>query len=129
MELVNQVLFALLLLSAAMLCIALIIYVKRIVKSVEELNSEIKNLNSSLNPLIQSTVDLAKNLNDFSVEVKEQMKITKKIIEDVKLRVEKIIEFEEKIRVGIEDFTQPFLSNIYALKNGLTAFWRKIKEN
>lgn len=129
MELFNQILFAILLLSAAMLCIALIFYVKRIVNSVEELNTEVKNLNSSLNPLIKSTVELAQNLNDFSLEAKEQMKVTKKIIEDVKLRVEKIIEFEEKLRVGIEDFTQPFLSNLYALKNGLSAFWRKIKEN
>ncbi len=129
MELLNQILFAILLISAAMLCIALIFYVKRIVTSVEELNKEVKNLNSSLNPLIKSTVELAQNLNDFSLEAKEQMKVTKKIIEDVKLKVEKIIEFEEKLRVGIEDFTQPFLSNLYALKNGISAFWRKIKEN
>ncbi len=129
MELLNQILFAILLLSAAMLCIALIFYVKRIVHSVEELNTEVKNLNSSLNPLIKSTVVLAQNLNDFSVEAKEQMKVTKKIIEDVKLRVEKIIEFEEKIRSGIEDYTKPFLSNLFALKNGISVFWRKIKEN
>lgn len=129
MELFNQILFSILLISAAMLCIALIFYVKRIVKSVEELNTEVKNLNASLNPLIKSTVDLAQNLNNFSLEAKEQLKLTKKIIEDVKLRVDKIIEFEEKLSLVIEDFTQPFLSNLYALKNGLSAFWRKIKEN
>lgn len=129
MELFNQILFSILLISAAMLCIALIFYVKRIVNSVEELNAVVKNLNSSLNPLIKSTAELANNLNEFSFEAKEQIKVTKKIIEDVKLRIEKIIEFEEKLRIGIEDFMQPFLSNLYALKNGLSAFWKKIKEN
>lgn len=128
MELFNQILTSILLLSAAMLCIALIIYIKRIVKSVEDLKSEISTLNSSLNPLIESSVDLAKNLNEFSVEAKEQLKVTKKIIDDVKLRVDKLIELEEKVSVGIEDFAKPFLSNLNALKNGFSAFWRRIKE-
>ncbi len=128
MELVNQILFSILLISAAMLCIALIFYVKRIVNSVEELKTEINNLNSSLNPLIKSTAELTQNLNEFSIEAKEQIKVTKRIIEDVKLRVDKIIEFEEKLRIGLEDLTQPFLSNLYAVKSGLSAFWRKIRE-
>lgn len=128
METLNQILYAILLLSAAMLCIALIVYVKRIVVSIEELKLEITKLNSSLNPLIESTVILAKNLNEFSIEAKEQIKVTKKIIEDVKMRVDKIIEFEEKLRIGIEDFAVPFTSNLLALKNGISAFWKKLKE-
>jgi uncharacterized protein YoxC len=128
MESYNQYLLAILLISAAMLCIALIFYVKRIVKSVEELKSEIKNLNLSLNPLIKSTVDLTKNLNDFSIELKEQLKVTKKIIDDIKMRVEKIIEFEEKIRTGMENYTQPFIANLNALRNGINVFWKKFKE-
>jgi uncharacterized protein YoxC len=129
MILLNQVLSAILLISAAMLCIALILYIKRIVKSVEDLKIEIAQLNSSIKPLIESTIELAKNLNDVSIEAKDQLKVTKNIIEEIRFRVEKIIEFEESIRVGIEDYTKPFLSNLNALKNGLTAFWRKIKEN
>lgn len=128
METLNQILYAILLLSAAMLCIALIVYVKRIVVSIEELKLEITKLNSSLNPLIESTVILAKNLNEFSIEAKEQIKVTKKIIEDVKMRVDKIIEFEEKLRIGIEDFAVPFTSTLLALKNGISAFWKKLKE-
>lgn len=128
MEIVNQVLYAILLLSAAMLCIALIIYIKRIVISIEELKKEINKLNSSLNPLIESTIELTKNINDFSLEAKEQMKLTKKIIEEVKMRVDKIIEFEEKLRIGIEEFATPFTSNLIALKNGLNVFWKKLRE-
>jgi uncharacterized protein YoxC len=128
MELFNQILLSLLLISAAMLCIALIFYVKKIVASVEELKSEIKNLNSSLSPLIDSTVELTKNLNHFSIEASNQLQSTRKIIDEVKTRVDRLISLEEKISVGIEDFAQPFISNLYALKNGITAFWRKIKE-
>ncbi|MCX7611183.1 MAG: hypothetical protein N2043_06315 [Ignavibacterium sp.] len=124
----NEILTSILLISAAMLCIALIYYVKRIVNSVEELKNEIKNLNSSISPLIDTSIDLAKNLNDFSIEAKTQLQTSKKILEEIRTRVNKLIEFEEKISVGIDDFAKPFLSNLYALKNGITAFWKKIRD-
>lgn len=123
-----QVLTALLLLSAAMLCIALIIYFKKIVGSMLELEKEIKDLNSTLKPLISSTLELTKNLNEVSEAAKKQLQVSKTILDDIRYRVDKVLELEEKVRDGIDYAVTPLIQNLSAIGKGIETFWRKFKE-
>lgn len=123
-----QILTAFLLLSAAMLCIALIFYFKKIVGSMLELEKEIKDLNSTLKPLISSTIELTKNLNEVSDTAKKQLQVSKSILEDVRYRVDKVLEFEEKVRDGIDYAVTPLIQNLSAIGKGIETFWRKFKD-
>lgn len=123
-----QILTAILLLSAAMLCIALIFYFKKIVGSMLELEREIKDLNKALKPLISSTLELTKNLNEVSDTAKKQLQVSKSILEDVRYRVDKVLELEEKVRDGIDYAITPLIQNLSAIGKGIETFWRKFKE-
>ncbi|MFN3871773.1 MAG: hypothetical protein ACK4R9_02110 [Ignavibacterium sp.] len=123
-----QILTAILLLSAAMLCIALIFYFKKIVGSMLELEREIKDLNTTLKPLISSTLELTKNLNEVSDTAKKQLQVSKSILEDVRYRVDKVLELEEKVRDGIDYAVTPLIQNLSAIGKGIETFWRKFKE-
>lgn len=123
-----QILTAFLLLSAAMLCIALIFYFRRIVGSMLELEKEIKDLNLTLKPLISSTLELTKNLNEISETAKKQLQVSKSILDDVRYRVDKVLELEEKVRDGIDYAVTPLIKNLSAIGKGIETFWRKFKE-
>lgn len=123
-----QILTAILIISAAMLCIALIFYFKRIVGSMTVVERELKDLNATLKPLINSTLELTKNLNEVSENAKKQLQVSKTIIDDIRYRVDKVLELEEKVRDGIDTAVTPLISNLTAFRRGIETFWRKFKE-
>ena len=59
-----QITTVVLIVSAASLCIALIYYLNKIVKSVQSVNNNIQELSANLKPLIQSTLNLSVLLFD-----------------------------------------------------------------
>lgn len=123
-----QILTGLLLISATVLCIALIFYFKRIVASMNVLEKQITELNTTIKPLINSTLELTKNLNEMSEDAKEQLRVSKSIIDDVRFRVDKVLELEEKVRDGLDSAVTPLITNLSAIGKGFETFWRKLKE-
>ena len=126
MQIVNYI-YILLLVSASGLCIALIVTMRRITRSVKEIEIDIKDLSSQIKPLIASTTNLSEKLNYLSEEAKQPVMIAKDIMNDVKDRVEVILAFEEKIRTGVEGPVLKFLSSILGINNGISAFWNTYK--
>lgn len=122
------ILTIILIISAAVLCIALIFYIGRIVKSVTALENNIKDLSASLKPLISSTTELTENLNRISVEAKTQLQVSKSILNDFRDRADKILHIEQKLRGGFEDAVTPLVQNLSAIGKGFETFWRKFKE-
>lgn len=127
MEEIIQVLSVVLIISASALCIALIFYLNKIVKSVHSINDNIKELSSNLRPLIQSTQELSENLNKITSDAKDQIRITKSIINDFRDRADRILNFESRIRTGVEDAVMPFVTNLSAIGKGIETFWRNFK--
>src|ERR1035437_4577490 len=122
MERVN-IFFIILLASSSGLCIALIIYVYRITRSVNKLEIDIKDFNDLIKPLIASTTNLSEKLNFISDEAKHPIIIVKEVIEDIKDRIDVILEFEEKLRKGVEGPLSKLLTTLSGISNGLKAFW------
>lgn len=127
MDVIIQILTVVLILSAALLCIALIYYLNKIVKSVQSVNSDIKELSSNLKPLIQSTLTLSDNLNKITSDVKDQLHITQSIVGDLRERADKVLNLESRIRSGFEDAVMPFINNLHAIGRGVETFWRNFK--
>jgi uncharacterized protein YoxC len=124
---VTEVLTIILIASASALCIALIYYLSRVVKSVQSMNNNIKELTSEIKPLIKSTLDLSEKLNQITGETKSQLQISRSIISDIRERADKVLNMESKIRTGIEDAVMPFIQNLHAVGKGFETFWRNFK--
>ena len=122
-----QVLTIILVVSASALCIALIFYLKKMVKSVQSINSNIIDLSANLKPLIQSSIELSDNLNKITSSAKEHLYISKSIVSDFRDRADKILNFESKVRSGVEDAVMPFIKNLNAIGIGFESFWRNFK--
>lgn len=122
-----QILTIVLFVSASALCIALIYYLNKIVKSVQSVNNNISELSANLKPLIQSTLELSENLNKVTSEAKNQMNISKSILNDFRERADKLLSIENKIRSGVEDAVMPFINNLHAIGKGVETFWRNFK--
>lgn len=122
-----QIFTIVLLVSASALCIALIFYVNKIVKSVQAINKNLNELSTNLKPLLDSTTELSDNLNKFTAEAKNQLGISRSILNDFRDRADKLLSFEDKIRSGVEDAVLPLFKNLRAVGVGVESFWRNFK--
>ena len=126
MELV-EILTVVLLVSASVLCIALIYFVYQIVKSVHSISLNIESLSLRLNPLIESTLNLSNKIHLITSEVDSQLQMTRSMFSIVRENVDKILNVETKIRDGIENTVIPIFKNVNAIGVGFASFWRNYK--
>lgn len=126
---VLTVLNVILLISASLLCIALIYYLYKITKSFEEIKNDVKELASDMKPLIASTTELSEKLSNITSEARGQMQMTRDMVMNVKHRIDMILGFEERIRRGIEEPVLGLVRNVSAIVNGANAFWNSYKKH
>ena len=126
MQLVN-IFYIILLASASGLCIALIISLYRITRSVGKIEIDIRDLTNQIKPLIASTTNLSEKLNFISDEAKQPIIIVKEVVEDIKDRIDVILEFEDKLRKGVEGPLTKLLNSLSGISNGINAFWDSYK--
>ncbi len=124
---ITEILTIILLLSASALCIALILYLKKIVKSVQSINTNISEFSANIKPLIQTSIELSDNLNKMTTKATEQLDISKSIVNDFRERADRLLGIEDKIRSGVEDAVMPFIKNLSAVGKGIETFWRNFK--
>jgi len=123
-----DVLIAIVLIFVSALIVFLIIYVGKITRSVQDLQKDISNLSNRLEPLLTSLSDLTDKLSDLSNHAKRQLEATKGIVFSVKDRVDKILEFEEKIRTGIDGPVTSVINQFKAIANGVSTFLSYLKK-
>jgi archaellum component FlaC len=122
-----QILTVVLFVSASALCIALIYYLNKIVKSVQSINKDMNELSANLKPLIQSATELSDHIFKITSEAKDQLRISRSILSDFRERADKLLSIENKIRSGVEDAVMPFVKNLNAVGKGVETFWRNFK--
>jgi predicted PurR-regulated permease PerM len=123
-----DVLIVVVLVLVAALIVFLIVYLGRITRSVQIMQKDVSDLSDKLEPLISSLSDLTSKLADLGDHANRQLEATKGIVFSVKDRVEKILEFEEKIRAGIEGPISGFLNQLRAISNGVNTFLSYLKK-
>jgi uncharacterized protein YoxC len=123
-----DVLTVVVLVLVAALVVSLIVYLGKITRSIQNLQKDISDLSDKFEPLIFSLSDLTSKLSDLSDHAKRQLEATKSIVFNVKDRVEKILEFEEKIRTGIDGPISGFLNQLKAISNGVSTFLSYLKK-
>ena len=123
-----DILTAIVLILISALVIFLIVYLVKITRSIEFLQKDISKLSDRLDPLVTALSELTSKISDLSDQARGQLETTKGIVFKVKNRVETILEFEEKIRAGIEGPISGFLNQIKAISNGVNTFLNYLKK-
>ena len=86
------------------------------------MQADINELSKNLQPLLISTNELSDNLKEITGNARAHVDISKNVVLSVKNRVDTILQFEEKVRGGIEGPVMSFIKEITALSNGLNTF-------
>jgi len=118
-----SVMYFILLASASVLCIALVVFLSRISRTVKDIETEMKDLTLEMKPLIASATNLSEKLNQLSESADDQLMVTRNIVTKVNNRVDTILDLEEKIRRGFEGPVLDFIKGFSAIANGISAFW------
>ena len=126
---VVTVLTVIMLISASLLCLALIYYLYKITKSFEEIKNDVKEFGADMKPLIASTTELSEKLSSITSDARGQIQLTRDMVMNVKHRVDMILGFEERIRKGIEEPVLGLVRNVSAVVNGANAFWNAYKKH
>lgn len=119
-----SIFYIVLLISASILCLALIFYINRITNTIRQIETEIKELTEQIKPLIITAAELSEKLNYLTEEARGQVSNVKEIVRKVKDRVEKILSLEEQFREGLERPINGLLKNLSAVSNGINTFWK-----
>ena len=123
-----DILLVILIISASLLCLALIYYIWKISLSIKAIQDDLSQLSTNLEPLINSTSQLANNLSDMSDNARGQLDTSRNIVTSIKERVDTILEFEEYVRKGIEGPVRTFIREIMAINNGINTFLMKFRK-
>jgi uncharacterized protein YoxC len=126
---VVTVLTVIMLISASLLCLALIYYLYKITKSFEEIKNDVKEFGADMKPLIASTTELSEKLSSITSDARGQIQLTRDMVMNVKHRVDMILGFEERIRKGIEEPVLGLVRNVSAVVNGVNTFWNAYKKH
>jgi uncharacterized protein YoxC len=119
-----SIFYIILLVSASILCLALIFYINKITNTIRNIEADIKDLSVQLKPLITASAELSEKLNYLSDEAKGQVSLVKETIGKVIDRVDMILSLEEELREGLEKPLTGLLKNLSAVSNGINAFWK-----
>ncbi|NCS89169.1 MAG: hypothetical protein AUK34_13625 [Ignavibacteria bacterium CG2_30_36_16] len=125
---VTDVFLVILLVSASILCWALVFYLNRITKSVGRIEADINDISDQFKPLIVTTTDLSDKLKENAFDVKRLIGNAQSVVDEVKYRVDSILEIETKVRHRLEGPIFELTKNISALINGVNAFWNAYRK-
>lgn len=123
-----DILTVIVLILVSALIIALIVYLGKITRSIQDLQKDISDLSERVDPLVTSLSDLTNKLTSLSDQANEQMDTTRNIVYSVRDRVNVILDFEEKLRAGIEGPVMGFINQLKAISNGVNTFLHYLKK-
>ena len=123
-----DILTVVVLILVSVLIISLIVYLGKITRSIEQLQKDISDLSSRLDPLITSLADFSIKLTEVSEHARTQLDTTKEMIHNIKYQVNKFLDLTEKIRSGIDGPVSDILKQIRAISNGVSTFLNYLKK-
>ncbi len=115
----------LLLFSASFLCIMLVYYVMKITKSIDAIRKDFSSIAGQMTPLLDSLNNLSRSIKLVAEDIRYQLDKTNWIVDEVRSKVEGLLNFENKIRETFDHPAQSIMSTIQYVKNGVAGFFKK----
>lgn len=114
--------------SASVLCLALVFYIRKITNSIGKIEADIRELANEMKPLIHSYTELSDRINYLTDDVQNEVNSLHGIVGNVKERIDVVLKLEEKVRRGIEGPLYELSKNISAVINGVNTFWNAYRK-
>lgn len=127
MSIAIDVLIIIALFSASALCIALIIYLGKITKTVNDIQSEVTGISEKTQPILEKTADLSDKLNEMADITKEQVEVVKDMVSNVKDYVDEMLTLGDKVKKTVEDPVAGLIKNLTAVSSGVSMFLNTYK--
>src|SRR5436190_13766980 len=122
LDLIVRIAEIILFIALSLLCIYLIISVKKITATVDRVEKQVEGIQTKLNPLIDSSVIISNDIKEISSSVKGQMSKVEDIIDSVKETTDSIIKFEQKTQKEVETQVGDALNFVSAIVTGIKTF-------
>jgi uncharacterized protein YoxC len=104
------------------LCIYLIVSLKKITKSIEHIEGNTDELIKKVEPVLENALFITNNVKDISTGLKTQVEKVDDIVDSVKSTADSMIDFEQKTQKEIEVHVNNTLNFISAIVKGYRAF-------
>lgn len=114
-----------LLICATVLCIYLILYLKKIVLKVEEIQRDIHTIVDNTLPVLENLAETTGRVNKIVTEIEDYWKEIDNSIQNLKNKVTDITSFK-KFRDN--NPAKDLIKNLRALIKGISAFWQEYKK-
>lgn len=115
----------LLLLSASALCIAIIVYIGRITRKIEEMQSDIKKISEQVSPLVDSLQLISRSVAELTEKLNKQVSDVEWIVSEIKDKIESIKNFSSFFRTGIEDRMKSLVGTLGFVKDKMQHLFKK----
>jgi uncharacterized protein YoxC len=118
----------LLYISVSALCLSMIYFIYRITKSVEAVQRDIQKISGQINPLLDSLNTLSRSVKSLSDDIRDQLQKINWIVDEVKSKVETVVQIEEKVRDVMSNPVHNIMGTIQGLKQGFTTAFNFFKK-
>lgn len=123
----TEILIIILLISAIILCFALIYFHFKISKSVHSISLNLDEITNQVKPLVLSAAEFSNKISRISDEVENQIQTTKLILSKIKYQIDLITNVEEIIQNSIKENVTPIIRNVVAIGKGVKTFWKNYR--
>jgi uncharacterized protein YoxC len=119
---VSEIFSIILMGAASLLCLALVVYLYKITKSVTIIQENISGLLTEFHPVINNITEMTEKINAMTEELKQPVYEAVDVIDEIKERVDVIFNVEEKVRNAVG-------ANLTGIYNGIRSFFETYKGN
>lgn len=124
---VIDLLLIILILSASALCIFSIFTLKKLLKEVEAVRTDVHNFIEAANPVLENLADVSQRANRIVTEAENYWGELDRSIKKLKEKVSDVKSL--KIFRDAESPAKDLISNLKAISKGISAFWQAYKRN
>jgi uncharacterized protein YoxC len=124
MILITDILLAILILAAILLCIYLIIFFRKSTSAIEKLQEDIHQIKIKVDPVLTNLNSISDNIVNVTDIIENQVSTYGNLADQVKEKVESLLNIDKKIKENIENSP---LADLYkkltGVSKGISAFW------
>jgi cell shape-determining protein MreC len=124
MNLITDILLAILILAAIFLCIYLIVFFRKSTSAVEKLQEDIHQIKIKVDPVLSNLNSISDNFVNVTNTIENQVSSCGKLVDQAKEKLEILLNIDKKIKENIENSPLADLyKKLIGVSKGILAFW------
>jgi uncharacterized protein YoxC len=124
MNLITDILLAILILAAIFLCVYLIVFFRKSTSAIEKLQEDVHQLKIEIDPVLSNLNSISDNIVNVTNTIESQVSSCGRLVDEAKEKVEYLLNIDKKIKENIENSPLADLyKKLIGVSKGISAFW------